>query len=202
MKAAGAAVLAGIKNDNMSGFMKVVKTAQQAEAVRVVVRCRPLSQKETDEGRTRIVDVDTNKHTMVVSCNQLIYPTINIHTINRMSDESYACASHTLARIHEGFCKRSLVSAHPPLWYAHKCCVHSRRRYETGHVLTAGSSTRAMRLSTNTRKHVRHPKGADGNKQFTFDNVYDWNVEQKFIYEDTAGPIVESVMEGYNGTIF
>ena len=48
---------------------------------------------------------------------------------------------------------------------------------------------------------MRHPKGEE-TKQFTFDNVYDSSAEQKVIYEDTAGPIVESVMEGYNGTIF
>ena len=67
MKAAGAAVLAGIKDKNLTGIAKVVKSAQQAEAVRVVVRCRPLSQKELDEGRGRIVNVDTEKHTMSVS---------------------------------------------------------------------------------------------------------------------------------------
>eukprot|EP00240_Pyramimonas_obovata_P016641 CAMPEP_0118953574 /NCGR_PEP_ID=MMETSP1169-20130426/56817_1 /TAXON_ID=36882 /ORGANISM="Pyramimonas obovata, Strain CCMP722" /LENGTH=41 /DNA_ID= /DNA_START= /DNA_END= /DNA_ORIENTATION= len=41
MKSAGAAVMAGIKDQKMSGLAKVVKSAQQAEAVRVVVRCRP-----------------------------------------------------------------------------------------------------------------------------------------------------------------
>ncbi|KAL6762472.1 kinesin-2 motor subunit FLA8 [Haematococcus lacustris] len=51
---------------------------------------------------------------------------------------------------------------------------------------------------------LRNPK-ADSNespKVFTFDAVYDWNSSQVAIYEETAKPIVNSCMEGYNGTIF
>jgi len=39
-------------------------------------------------------------------------------------------------------------------------------------------------------------------KQFTLDNVYDWDSTQRQVYDETAYPLVESVMEGYNGTIF
>ena len=39
-------------------------------------------------------------------------------------------------------------------------------------------------------------------KQFTFDKVFDQNMSQASIYEDSAFPLVESVVEGYNGTIF
>jgi kinesin family protein 3/17 len=39
-------------------------------------------------------------------------------------------------------------------------------------------------------------------KQFTFDAVYGENTEQKLFYEESAFPLVESVMEGFNGTIF
>ena len=51
---------------------------------------------------------------------------------------------------------------------------------------------------------VRNPKseGSEPPKSFTFDYVYDWNVQQEKIYTDTGYPIVESVLEGYNGTIF
>ena len=34
------------------------KKATQGECVRVVVRCRPMNSKETNEGRTRVVDMD------------------------------------------------------------------------------------------------------------------------------------------------
>lgn len=51
---------------------------------------------------------------------------------------------------------------------------------------------------------IRNPKseGSEPPKSFTFDYVYDWNSLQEKIYTDTGYPIVESVLEGYNGTIF
>ena len=39
-------------------------------------------------------------------------------------------------------------------------------------------------------------------KTFTFDNVFDWNCTQSEVYNETAKPIVDSVLEGYNGTVF
>jgi len=39
-------------------------------------------------------------------------------------------------------------------------------------------------------------------KTFTYDNVYDDDSLQKDVYNETAFPLVKSVMEGYNGTIF
>lgn len=43
---------------------------------------------------------------------------------------------------------------------------------------------------------------AEEPKTFTFDNVYDDDSVQKDVYDETAFPLVKSVMEGYNGTIF
>eukprot|EP00118_Oscarella_pearsei_P008574 m.45083 g.45083 ORF g.45083 m.45083 type:complete len:132 (+) comp33564_c0_seq3:215-610(+) len=45
-------------------------------------------------------------------------------------------------------------------------------------------------------------KSGEGHKEFTFDAVYDWNSKQMDLYNETFRPIVESVLEGYNGTIF
>lgn len=39
-------------------------------------------------------------------------------------------------------------------------------------------------------------------KVFTFDCVYDWNSEQDNVFVESAYPIIENVLEGYNGTIF
>lgn len=39
-------------------------------------------------------------------------------------------------------------------------------------------------------------------KNFTFDNVFDESTSQSDLYNITARPIVDSVLEGYNGTIF
>ncbi len=48
------------------------------------------------------------------------------------------------------------------------------------------------------------PAGETGElpKTFTFDNVFDWNSTQSDVYTETAKPIVDSVLEGYNGTVF
>ena len=45
------------------------------------------------------------------------------------------------------------------------------------------------------------PNGGD-RKGFTFDAVYDENSTQRAVYDETAYPLVESVLKGYNGTIF
>ena len=51
---------------------------------------------------------------------------------------------------------------------------------------------------------IRNLKGDPNEppKLFTFDATYDWNSTQDQVYQDTAYPIVHSVLEGYNGTIF
>ena len=51
---------------------------------------------------------------------------------------------------------------------------------------------------------VKNPKANDSEppKNFTFDAVFPANVEQKHIYDVCASDVVESVLNGYNGTIF
>ena len=39
-------------------------------------------------------------------------------------------------------------------------------------------------------------------KNFTFDNTYDESNSQEYIYQQTAARIVDSVLEGFNGTVF
>jgi kinesin family protein 3/17 len=39
-------------------------------------------------------------------------------------------------------------------------------------------------------------------KAFTFDAVFDWESTQREVYENTAAGIVNSTLEGYNGTVF
>ena len=48
------------------------------------------------------------------------------------------------------------------------------------------------------------PGGNNGElpKTFTFDQVYDESVTQEYIYMQTASRVVDSVLEGFNGTIF
>ena len=51
---------------------------------------------------------------------------------------------------------------------------------------------------------LKNPKAdaSEPPKNFSFDAVWDWNITQKEVYDDAARPIVSSVLEGYNGTIF
>lgn len=52
---------------------------------------------------------------------------------------------------------------------------------------------------------VRNPREASASeppKVFTFDSVYDWNSKQIDLYDETFRPLVESVLFGFNGTIF
>ncbi|XP_056129894.1 kinesin-like protein KIF3B [Lampris incognitus] len=52
---------------------------------------------------------------------------------------------------------------------------------------------------------VRNPREAsayDHPKVFTFDSVYDWNSKQDDLYDETFRPLVDSVLLGFNGTIF
>lgn len=65
---------------------------------------------------------------------------------------------------------------------------------------------RIVDMSTSLGKvEVRKPTnggGGEAPKAFTFDSVYDWNCTQRDVYNGTAHPIVECVLNGYNGTIF
>eukprot|EP00879_Flechtneria_rotunda_P024890 GHRR01026413.1.p1 GENE.GHRR01026413.1~~GHRR01026413.1.p1 ORF type:complete len:401 (+),score=95.22 GHRR01026413.1:223-1425(+) len=51
---------------------------------------------------------------------------------------------------------------------------------------------------------LRNSKANAGDppKTFTFDAVFDWESTQKEVYQNTAASIVNSTLEGYNGTIF
>lgn len=42
----------------------------------------------------------------------------------------------------------------------------------------------------------------EGQKVFTFDQVFTEQDSQQFIYEQSAFSLVEQVVDGYNGTIF
>ncbi|KAI1280416.1 Kinesin-like protein Klp68D [Halotydeus destructor] len=45
-------------------------------------------------------------------------------------------------------------------------------------------------------------KASEPAKQFTFDAVYDWNSKQSDLYDETARPLVNAVLDGFNCTIF
>ncbi|KAK3101800.1 hypothetical protein FSP39_006442, partial [Pinctada imbricata] len=88
----------------------------KSECVKVVVRCRPIDEKEIKAGHERIVDMDS---------------------------------------------KRGLIEVHNP-----------------------------------------KNRSSEPPKSFTFDAVYDWNSKQRDLYDETFRDLVQSVIEGFNGTIF
>eukprot|EP01084_Bolivina_argentea_P270852 460665_1 len=56
--------------------------------------------------------------------------------------------------------------------------------------------------SNNNQMVLNRPSSKQSCKSFRFDYVYGDDSSQKEVYADTAYPLVESVLEGYNGTIF
>ncbi|KAJ1520229.1 hypothetical protein ONE63_004439 [Megalurothrips usitatus] len=99
-------------NSTMEKSSKAVKK----ESVQVVVRCRPMNERETREGHERVVDM---------------FPSRGVVEIRNPREES--------------------------------------------------------------RESI---------KTFTFDAVYDWNSKQQDLYDETIRPLVSSVLDGFNGTIF
>ena len=49
---------------------------------------------------------------------------------------------------------------------------------------------------------IKNPDQADAPKNFTFDGVYGVDSTTEAIYNEVAYPLVEGVLEGYNGTVF
>lgn len=50
---------------------------------------------------------------------------------------------------------------------------------------------------------LENPKEAgEAAKCFTYDAVYDQQARQADIYDEAVRPIVESVLQGFNGTVF
>ncbi|XP_010204819.2 kinesin-like protein KIF3C [Colius striatus] len=51
---------------------------------------------------------------------------------------------------------------------------------------------------------IRNPRASPGElpKTFTFDAVYDASSKQADLYDETVRPLIDSVLQGFNGTIF
>ena len=56
--------------------------------------------------------------------------------------------------------------------------------------------------SKNNQINLFKPDVKDQPKPFSFDHVFGIDSLQSYIYEQTAFSLVDSVIEGYNGTIF
>jgi len=56
--------------------------------------------------------------------------------------------------------------------------------------------------ATNMQIILTNPNSKESEKVFSYDSVFSQNTSQQSIYEEAAFQLVESVLEGYNGTIF
>ncbi|OTF83570.1 hypothetical protein BLA29_011269 [Euroglyphus maynei] len=113
--------------------MKPMNSAghSKSECVKVVVRCRPMSDKEKQENGQKVVDVNCERGT------------IHLHR----------------------------ASMPPPSWQQQSAAMN-------------------------------HVNVDDDVKIYTFDSVYDCDSRQEEIYADVCHMLVESVLNGFNGTIF
>lgn len=66
-----------------------------------------------------------------------------------------------------------------------KCCLDFHK----------GSKEITVNMSSDT-------SSAFGANKFSFDRVFDMNSNQKEVYDCAARPIIDSVLDGFNGTIF
>lgn len=93
-----------------------------------------------------------------------------------------------LARSKAGECVRVVVRVRP---------LNSTEKQEGYEAVAIVDDQRASITLKNPNAAASEPP-----KVFTFDQVYGPTAQQKQIYDRTAAAIVESVCEGYNGTIF
>jgi hypothetical protein len=119
----------------------VSQVSGKSESVKVVVRCRPMTEKELSDGHQPIVEMDTEQGMIEL---------------------------------------------------------------RTSRPQTAGSTpnTTMTGLNGSLSGSLAFNSSAETLKQFRFDAVYDWNSKQSEIYEEVMRPLVNSVLEGFNGTIF
>jgi len=77
-----------------------------------------------------------------------------------------------------------------------------RARPMNGREISKQCTTIVQTDQPNCQLTLTNPNEADSQKVFSFDAVFPSDSEQQTVYEEAAFPLVESVLDGYNGTIF
>ena len=190
-----------------------LKRAGGSEAVRVVVRCRPLSSKEVRIAVWNLLDsVPCVCVCVCVRTGCVSHRKNDCVAVNMNMCVCWYCA-----------CIRLCCASTMSISYAYEGegteCIGlpcaCMRMY-----LSCGSSNRmTLQISENRQRIVDmdqktgqvvltkaksdgRQQSTDTPKTFTFDRVFDWNCSQADVFNDTALPIIQSTLEGYNGTIF
>ena len=68
----------------------------------------------------------------------------------------------------------------------------------------AGRASRVSWISSESQYGLKLPPTQvnEPPKEFTFDGAYNWESKQVDVYDGTCRPIVNQVLEGFNGTVF
>ncbi|XP_028905217.1 kinesin-like protein KIF3B [Ornithorhynchus anatinus] len=78
-----------------------------------------------------------------------------------------------------------------------RCRPASSKERAAGHAQVVAVDSKLGQVS------VRSPRAPhEAPKTFTFDAVYDWTAKQLDLYDEAFRPLVDSVLGGFNGTIF
>lgn len=173
----------------------------EGECVKVVVRCRPANSREKELKSAKIVRIDRRALAIsLIKGGALAQRQHALMSLSRAKQWAVG-GSHDEGAAPGGRAVGSLsgpLSAGPgDIGPSATVCPRS--------MLTHVRAAAVAATATATRRATRRlcpVFAAEEPKTFTFDNVYDDDSVQKDVYDETAFPLVKSVMEGYNGTIF
>ena len=76
-----------------------------------------------------------------------------------------------------------------------RCRPLSSKELANGHCVVV----QVDQLRGQVTVHVPKPRSGERSKSFTFDSVFGFEAKQVDLYNETARPIVDFVLEGYNG---
>ncbi|KAK5963077.1 tubulin-dependent ATPase KIP3 PWA37_004778 [Arxiozyma heterogenica] len=75
-------------------------------------------------------------------------------------------------------------------------------KYKRNHTGWRQRSTSNSRYNSNSNDNGNGNSGGNNETKFIFDKLFDMRTEQETIYNSLMVPLLDSVMDGYNGTIF
>ena len=82
------------------------------------------------------------------------------------------------------------------------CRVRPFNQSEIARGVETGLDFAANGMLVKLKTQAENSTSSTGLYEFTFDRVFDMKTTQKEIYDVAAKPIIDSVLEGFNGTIF
>uniref|UniRef100_A0A915D0Q4 Kinesin-like protein n=1 Tax=Ditylenchus dipsaci TaxID=166011 RepID=A0A915D0Q4_9BILA len=169
----------------LDGLTKLLMEAGEVDNVKVVVRSRPLSKQEIQDGHQS--DVDVNRSTKTITIN---------------GKNGFRMAKRASSDIRGFFKQPKRDDQMVPEQHLDEEISDEERELQLS---DDDCLQRYPAEETDGRKKFNIGGIAKFNeppKTYTFDEVFDYQSDQITIYNQVARPIVENVLKGYNGTIF